>query len=100
MKKHYYIREYMLTVRAFYSAPSDLRIPNTGGPIVVGSTAIVEPPLKLCVRGLHASRNVLDALIYRSDGLLTVVDVDSEIIHDVANRMALEAAGLSTKVVE
>jgi hypothetical protein len=66
-------------IRAWYMAPSDLCVPNTGEPIVVGGTVEVAGPVVPCKHGLHASRHVLDAIAYRSTGCLTVVDIDGDV---------------------
>jgi hypothetical protein len=65
---------------AFYLAPLDLRTPRTGEPIIVGETVTIDPPVKLCERGLHASEHVLDTLQYRDVGCLTLVGIGGEIV--------------------
>lgn len=44
----------------------------------VGETYHIEPPIKICYRGLHGSRNVLDALGYSAGPILTLCEVWGE----------------------
>jgi hypothetical protein len=75
-------------IEAWYSAPRDLRVPRTWeriepGAIVrvaLGSGSPRWDSLKLCEYGLHASRNPLDALAFRPDGILTLVRLRGEIV--------------------
>jgi hypothetical protein len=48
------------TVMAWHFTNGE-RISHTGEPLV-HRTYTVDPPLELCARGLHASRNPMDAL--------------------------------------
>jgi hypothetical protein len=53
------------TMLGWHFLRSDRRLrfpPHT--PVEVGQTLVVEPPLKMCWHGLHASRRPLDALAY------------------------------------
>jgi hypothetical protein len=67
-------------IEAWYSAPRDLRVPRTGEKIEPGAIVRIEGRLELCARGLHASRNPLDALGFRLDGILTLVRLRGEIV--------------------
>jgi hypothetical protein len=42
----------------------DDRTLRDGSPLVIGEWLHVDPPIKICEKGLHASRRVLDALQY------------------------------------
>ena len=44
----------------------------------VGETYHIEPPIKICYRGLHGSRKVLDALGYSAGPILTLCEVWGE----------------------
>ena len=65
---------------AFYSAPKDLLTPRTFEPIVVGETVTYDGKPELCETGLHASVRPEDAVGYRSDGVLTLVEIGGEVV--------------------
>jgi hypothetical protein len=46
-----------------------------------GEVLVHEGPLKLCASGLHASKNILDALRYAPGSTICRVEVGGEIIH-------------------
>jgi hypothetical protein len=46
-----------------------------------GEVLVHEGPLKLCASGLHASKNILDALQYAPGSIICRVEVGGEIIH-------------------
>jgi hypothetical protein len=46
-----------------------------------GEVLVHEGPLKLCASGLHASKNILDALRYAPGSTICRVEVCGEIIH-------------------
>jgi hypothetical protein len=53
-----------------------------GSPIPAdGEVLVHEGPLKLCASGLHASKNILDALQYAPGSIICRVEVGGEIIH-------------------
>ena len=52
-----------------------------GTHVVIGETLRVEGDLRLCSRGLHASRSVMDALSYSPGPVVCRVDVGGTIIH-------------------
>ena len=70
----------MTTIRAWYVAPHDLRVPRTGELIRVGQTVRCAGPLVLCKHGLHASRDPLDAIGFRADGRTTLVELSGEVL--------------------
>lgn len=80
----------MEEVTAFYLAPRDLKTPRTGEPIAVGQTVAIDGAPALCERGLHASRHVLDAAIYRGDGVLTLVRLGGTIVEGTDKACATE----------
>ena len=43
---------------------------DDGRKIIVGEKHTVEPPIKLCKRGLHASERIIDALDYAPGPIL------------------------------
>ena len=69
-------------MRAFYIAQPDMRVPRTGEKIVVGETVSVDrcATPRLLNTGLHASVHVLDTLLSRSVGCLTLVDVTGDLV--------------------
>ncbi len=69
----------MSVTRAFYMAPADLRVPRTGEVIEPGAVVRCKGPPVLCSVGLHASVDVLDAVNYRGEGCLTLVDVGGDV---------------------
>lgn len=63
-------------ILAWHSPKADLRLPyKDGRRIKVGETLSVEPPIKLCKRGLHGSINILDTLYYSSSSLIARVEL-------------------------
>ena len=58
--------------------------------VVVGETLKVAPPVKLCKRGLHASKNILDALSYAPGAYLCAVELSGEVIHGDDKSVATE----------
>jgi hypothetical protein len=66
----------------FYVAPTDLRVPRTGEPIVVGETVTIpesQGAPRPCHVGLHGSRRLKDALNYRDPGVITVVEITGDV---------------------
>jgi len=53
-----------------------------GRQVVVGETYTVDPPLELCVHGLHASERILDALKFAPGPIICRVELSGEILHD------------------
>ena len=58
--------------------------------IEVGVTHTVEPPVKLCEHGLHASKYAADALNYAPGPVLWLVELSGEVIHDDDKSVATE----------
>jgi hypothetical protein len=57
-----------------------MKLPNGDGRrVVMGETVTVDGPIELCRRGLHASRNPLDALSYRDSPIFVRVELSGEI---------------------
>ena len=67
-------------MRAFYFAPEDNRLRyGDGREIVVGETHTVDATPECCRIGLHASKRVIDALMYAPSPNLYIVDLGGEI---------------------
>jgi hypothetical protein len=63
--------------------PDDGKLANGDGrQAVAGETYTVEPPLKLCNHGLHASKRAIDALKYAPGALVCRVHLSGEILED------------------
>ena len=58
--------------------------------IRIGRTHKVKPPIKLCERGLHASKRPMDALEYAPGPILYLVELSGEIIHGDDKSVATE----------
>ena len=63
--------------------------------IRIGRTHKVKPPIKLCERGLHASKRPMDALEYAPGPILYLVELSGEIIHGDDKSVATERTYLS-----
>jgi pyruvate/2-oxoglutarate dehydrogenase complex dihydrolipoamide acyltransferase (E2) component len=62
-----------------------------GSPIPAdGEVLVHEGPLELCASGLHASKNILDALQYAPGSIICRVEVGGEIIHGYDKLVASE----------
>lgn len=72
-------------------------------PVEVGQKIVVEPPIKMCKRGLHASKNALDALGYAPGPIVCRVRLSGQIIKDndkaVATERTVLKMGDATKVL-
>ena len=67
-------------MRAFYFAPEDNRLRyGDEREIVVGETHTVDATPKCCEVGLHASKRVIDALMYAPSPNLYIVELGGEI---------------------
>jgi len=55
-----------------------------------GQTLYVKPPIKLCTRGLHASKRAIDALSYAPGPVVCRVRLSGEIIEDGDKAVATE----------
>lgn len=73
-------------LRAFYIAPSDLCVPRTKQKIAIGETVAMAIAADTwctdvipCRQGMHASEWVVDALHYRYEGVLTLVDLHGDV---------------------
>jgi hypothetical protein len=65
-------------IRAYHFVNGSLR---DGSPVPAdGAWLEVDPPIKLCVRGLHASVHPLDALMYAPGNTLCLVELGGEIV--------------------
>ena len=66
--------------------PADGYTRHSHEKVRVGGLGRVEPPLTLCVHGLHASRDVLDALCYAPGPIACMVELRGVILesHDKA----------------
>jgi hypothetical protein len=68
-------------MKAWYFAPIDRKLGHGDGrEIALGRTHVVEGPIVLCEHGLHASRDILDALSYASGPVLYEVELSDEIV--------------------
>ena len=69
-------------MRGFYVAQPDMRVPRTGERIVVGETVTIADDVVPVIyyAGLHASVSVLDTLLSRGFGCLTLVDVTGDLV--------------------
>ncbi len=56
---------------------------NDGRKIGIGIIHVVDPPIKLCKKGLHASKRLIDALEYAAGPILWKVELSGEIIKGV-----------------
>jgi hypothetical protein len=66
-------------MRAWHFVSDTLR---DGRPVPAdGEVLVHKGPLKLCASGLHASKNILDALQYAPGSIICRVEVGGEIIH-------------------
>lgn len=66
-----------------------------GRRIRTSGTLKVEPPIVLCKKGLHASKNILDALSYSQGNIICRVKLGGKIIHDTDKSVATERTVLS-----
>ena len=65
-------------MKAFWFSKHDCKLQHGDGRTAeVGTTHTVEGELVLCKHGLHASKNLIDAVKYSPDSMLWLVDVDS-----------------------
>ncbi len=69
-----------MIVRAWHWCGENMRTRYTDRRIVVGKTLTVKGPPLLCSRGLHASKNILDALQYAPGPILCRVELSGEIV--------------------
>jgi hypothetical protein len=63
--------------------------------VEVGQKLTVKPPLELCRWGLHASKRVLDALLYAPGPIACRVELSGEILEDDNKACATERTVLS-----
>ena len=56
--------------------------------IEVGQTYTVEPPIKLCERGLHASERAIDALNYAPGPIVCKVRLSGRVVRDTDKAVA------------
>ena len=69
------------SVLGWYFSPDDMRLANGDGRLIVaGQKHEVALPLRLCSRGLHASRQVSDALRYATSGVVWRVRLSGHIV--------------------
>jgi hypothetical protein len=68
-------------IYGWHFVQADRTLAHSGEPVEVGRTYRVEPPLKLCERGLHGSLRLIDALGYARSSVLTRCSFSGEIIH-------------------
>ena len=73
-------------MKAWWFAPDDkyTQFPHNGSRrrIRKGLKLHVDPPLKMCERGLHASGRPLDALAYAPGSIVCRVELSGEILHE------------------
>ena len=78
-------------IRAWWVAPADMKLPHGDGrPVVMGETLKIDGLPKLCERGLHASRNPLDALGFRNSPHLVRVELSGDVAEDENKLCATE----------
>lgn len=63
---------------------------HDGRSIVIGETLKVEPPIRLCRRGLHASKWAIDALAYATGAYACLVTLGGQIEHGDDKSVATE----------
>ena len=69
-------------MKAYYFSKEDKKLRHGDGrDIAIGVTHTVEGELELCGNGLHASKNVLDALSYAPGTHLWIVELSGDILH-------------------
>jgi hypothetical protein len=70
-------------MKAFYFSNTDRRLRfRDNRKIHLGETHTVKGRLMMCERGLHASKNILDALDYAPGPVIYIVNVSAEIVGD------------------
>ena len=83
------------TVLGWWFAEKDELPHGDGRPVVIGEKLTVEPPIELCKKGLHASREIMQALKYATGSLLFRVRLSGEILEDEDKLAATERTALS-----
>lgn len=68
-----------------------------GRQIKTGRTLKVEPPIQLCVKGLHASKRIRDALSYSQGDVLCKVRLGGKVIIDTDKAVATERTVLAMR---
>jgi hypothetical protein len=66
-----------------------------GRPVQCGKTHTVEGELELCGNGLHASKRLIDALMYASGSILYRVELGGQILHGSDKSCATERTYLA-----
>ena len=74
-----------------------------GRHICKGRTLKVKPPIELCKRGLHASKQIIDALSFSQGNIICRVKLSGQILYDTDKAVATErtvlAMASATKVL-
>lgn len=78
-------------MKAYYFSTQARKLRHGDNRVIrTGRTHTVKGKIKLCFRGLHASRRVLDALRYAPGPILYEVELSGEIIEDTTKVVASE----------
>jgi hypothetical protein len=87
----------------WHFAPDNRKTRYSNEPIIVGRTLKVKPPVRLCERGLHASKRAIDALQYAPGAYVCLVTLSGEVMHgddkSVASERTVIAAADATRLL-
>jgi hypothetical protein len=87
----------------WHFAPDNRKTRYSNEPIIVGQTLKVKPPVRLCERGLHASKRAIDALQYAPGAYVCLVTLSGEVMHgddkSVASERTVIAAADATNLL-
>lgn len=70
----------MRTELGWHFAQDNMRTRYTDEPITVGEWLECEGEIELCANGMHASKNIMDALGYAPGSMICRVEVEGEIL--------------------